>query len=71
MPADAIKPDTEPNLEKWMELNRQYSETWPNITAKKPALPDADNLKDEAANLRNIFRRTPVLVINYCARSGH
>ena len=25
-PADAIKPDTEPGLEKWLELNRQYSE---------------------------------------------
>ena len=34
-PVDAIKPDTEPGLEKWLELNRQYSETWPNITAKK------------------------------------
>ena len=40
-PVDAIKPDTEPGLEKWLELNRKYSETWPNITSKKepPSTP--------------------------------
>ena len=42
-PADAIKPDTEPGLEKWLDLNRKYSEIWPNITCKKPASPDADD----------------------------
>jgi ferredoxin len=35
-PVDAIKPDTEPDLDRWLDLNRQYSETWPNITTKKP-----------------------------------
>src|SRR6185437_17091985 len=25
-PVDAIKPDTEPGLEKWLDLNRQYSQ---------------------------------------------
>ena len=30
-PVDAIKPDTEPGLEKWLELNREYAEKWPNI----------------------------------------
>src|SRR5215468_8128605 len=42
-PVDAIKPDTEPGLEKWLDLNRQYSAVWPNITRKKPAPPDADD----------------------------
>ena len=60
-PADAIKPDTEPNLEKWMELNRQYSESWPNITAKKPALPDADSLKDETGKFEKYFSPNPGL----------
>ena len=45
-PVDAIKPDTEPGLEKWLELNREYSEKWPNITAKKEPLPDADEYRD-------------------------
>ena len=33
-PVDAIKPDTEPGIEKWLDLNRQYSAVWPNITRK-------------------------------------
>ncbi|MFT3732495.1 MAG: ferredoxin family protein [Hyphomicrobium sp.] len=58
-PADAIKPDTEPNVEKWMELNRQYAEVWPNITAKKAALPDADAVKDEADKFEKYFSPNP------------
>ena len=38
-PVDAIKPDTEPGLEKWLELNAEYSKTWANITVKKEPLP--------------------------------
>ncbi|BAF86230.1 MULTISPECIES: ferredoxin FdxA [Azorhizobium] len=40
-PAEAIKPDTEPGLEKWLSLNAEYAKTWPNITLKRDALPDA------------------------------
>ena len=35
-PVDAIKPDTEPGLAKWLELYREYAQKWPNITIKKP-----------------------------------
>jgi len=35
-PVDAIKPDIEPGLDFWVELNRKYSEVWPNITRKNP-----------------------------------
>jgi len=38
---EAIKPDTEPGLEKWLSLNAEYSKTWPNITTKKT--PPADS----------------------------
>ena len=31
-PVDAIKPDTEDGSEKWLELNKKYSEIWPNIS---------------------------------------
>ena len=34
-PVDAIKPDSEPGMEKWLEINREYAQKWPNITAKK------------------------------------
>ena len=30
-PVDAIKADTEPGSDKWLEINKQYSEIWPNI----------------------------------------
>ena len=39
-PAEAIKPDTQPNLESWLELNTAYSKTWPNISQK--GTPPAD-----------------------------
>jgi ferredoxin len=58
-PADAIKPDTEPGTERWLELNRQYAENWPNITAKKPAMPEADALKDEPDKFEKYFSPNP------------
>ena len=33
-PIDAIKPDTESGLEKWLEINKKYSEIWTNINEK-------------------------------------
>ena len=33
-PAEAIVPDSEPSAEKWVEINRQYASSWPNITRK-------------------------------------
>jgi ferredoxin len=54
-PVDAIKPDTEPGLEKWLELNRKFSESWPNITSKKDPLPEADEHKDESGKFEKYF----------------
>jgi len=39
-PAEAIKPDTEPGLEKWAALNAAFALVWPNISEK--ATPPAD-----------------------------
>ncbi len=33
-PAEAILPDTEPGVEKWLEINAKYASEWPNITHK-------------------------------------
>lgn len=41
-PIDAILPDTEPGMEKWVEINAQYAALWPNITEKKTPPLDAD-----------------------------
>ena len=41
-PVDAIKPDNEPDLDFWLDLNRKYSEILPNIKRKSlPPDPDA------------------------------
>ena len=40
-PAEAIKPDTEPGLEKWLTLNAEYAKVWPNITERHDPLPEA------------------------------
>jgi ferredoxin len=40
-PAEAIKPDTEPDLEKWLGLNAEFAQIWPNVTIKRDALPEA------------------------------
>lgn len=58
-PVEAIKPDTEPGLEKWLELNRKYSETWPNITSKKEAPEDADKFRDETGKFEKYFIDEP------------
>ena len=42
-PAEAIVPDTEPNLAHWLEINTKYAEIWPNITRKRDAPSDADD----------------------------
>jgi ferredoxin len=45
-PADAIRSDTQPGLEKWLALNAEYAEIWPNIDRRKPAPADADAYRD-------------------------
>ena len=55
-PADAIKPDTEAGLDKWLKLNADYAVKWPNITVKKDAAcPTPRNLTASRTSLRNIF----------------
>lgn len=45
-PIDAILPDTDPAADKWLEMNRDYSEKWPVITQKKDAMPTAEEYKN-------------------------
>lgn len=45
-PISAIFPDTHPEAEKWLEVNRKFSKKWPGITTKKSALADADKWKE-------------------------
>ena len=58
-PVDAIKPDTEPGLEKWLELNREYALKWPNITDKKDMPKDARDHWDETGKFDKYFSAKP------------
>ena len=58
-PVEAIKPDTEPGLEKWLGLNAEYAKTWPNITVKKEAPPDAKEWEGKPARSRRCSIRSP------------
>ena len=58
-PAEAILPDTEDGLEKWIELNSKYAETWPNITIKRDSPPDADDFKDVDGKFDKYFSEAP------------
>lgn len=41
-PADAIRADTDGELEPWLAFNRKYAEIWPVLSTRKPALPGAE-----------------------------
>ena len=58
-PVDAIKPDTEPGAENWVEFNRKYSELWPVIITKKDPLPEADERDGEDGKLEKYFSEAP------------
>ncbi|MCJ8324006.1 MAG: ferredoxin family protein [Rhizobiales bacterium] len=51
-PADAIRPDTEPDLEKWLEINAKFGEIWPNITMKKEQMGDAEDWDGKTSKLQ-------------------
>lgn len=57
-PAEAIEAESEDNV-KWLEVNREYSEQWPNITIKKDALADADQWKDVPNKFDEHFSEAP------------
>jgi len=50
-PIDAIIPDSEPEADKFLQLNRDYSEQWPVLTRKKDPLPEAEEFKDKTDKL--------------------
>jgi ferredoxin len=58
-PIEAIVTDSDPKAEKFAELNRNFSTSWPNITRKKPALADADEWKSVTGKLEAHFSEKP------------
>ena len=58
-PVDAIKPDTEPDGEEWVEFNRKYSAIWPVITVRRDPLPEAEERNGESNKLEKYFSPEP------------
>ena len=58
-PAEAIIPDSDGAAEKWLQLNRDYSTQWPNITRKGEAPADADSFKGVADKFDRFFSQNP------------
>ena len=58
-PAEAIKPDTEAGVEKWVSMNAEFAKIWPNITAKKEPPADAKTFDGEAGKFEKYFSAEP------------
>ena len=58
-PVDAILPDTEPDMEKWVEFNLKYSEIWPVIITQIEPLPNADEMDGVPNKLETVFSEKP------------
>ncbi len=58
-PAEAILPDTEPGLEKFLEINTKFADIWPNITAQKTQESDAEKYDGEKGKFNKYFSEKP------------
>lgn len=55
----AILSDTDSQSDKWLELNRTYSEKWPNIVNKGTTPDDASDWDDVKDKFKNHFSEKP------------
>lgn len=53
-PVDAIKADTDPNLESWLVLNARLAEQWPNIAEKKEPMEDHEAWAEKTDKLAHL-----------------
>lgn len=58
-PIDAIKPDSDPEADKWLALNRDYAALWPVITRKKDGLPEAKDFENTPNKYKDWFSPEP------------
>ena len=57
-PVEAIVPDTEFDIDKWLKINTEYSGKWPNINRKGEPPADADEWRDKP-NKAELFSPEP------------
>ena len=60
-PVDAIKPDTEPGLEKWLSLNAEYAKIWQILWSKKRPRPNSGGRGSRTSS--NTSHQIPARVI--------
>ena len=61
-PVDAIVADTtyeKDDKNKWLEVNKKYSNLWPNIDKKKDPPKDAEKYKNEKDKYEKYFSEKP------------
>lgn len=58
-PADAIKPDTESGLDKWLQINTEYADKWPNLTKKIAELAEAKEFDGVEGKFEKYFSAEP------------
>lgn len=58
-PPEAILPDSDPQADAWLELNKQYSDAWPNINRKGESPADAEDFKGVAGKYEKFFSAEP------------
>jgi ferredoxin len=58
-PAEAIVPDTQPDLEPWLALNAEYSRVWPNITRRGEPPADAKAFDGVPGKREQFFTPNP------------
>ena len=61
-PVDAIISDTEDKDGKWLKINTEFSNEWPNITLKKDPPVDAEKYENEDDKYNKFFSKKPSLV---------
>lgn len=57
-PAEAIKPEDEVDG-KWLEINRDYAEKWPNLTVNIGEDPEAEKFKTVKNKFDQFFSEKP------------
>ena len=58
-PVDAIISDTEDKDGKWLKINTEFSDLWPNITLKKDPPADAENYESVDDKYNKFFSKKP------------
>lgn len=58
-PAEAILPDTEDGMERWVAVAEKYADDWPNITEQKDPMPTADDSVSEEDKFSKYFSENP------------